>query len=255
MKPSFDIGSYFKRIQFDLCAKTDLATLRELHKQHVFSIPFENLDIHYGNPISLEPEKLFQKIIINKRGGYCFELNGLFQLLLEHLGFQVYSASARVLFDSEGVPPRSHRLLIVDLEKDQWLVDVGFGANGLVEPIPLKVGVEHHQFKATYKLEPDQELGFIFKAKESQGWVSQYAFSLERHLPIDFVFPNYYHSHCADSMFTKKKICQLRTRQGKKRLIDRKLSISSNGQVHDTIAKDEDEYLKMLEKHFNIEIA
>jgi len=254
MESNFNLDSYFERIKFKHTAKADLRTLRELHKQHVFTIPFENLDVLYGDPISLDPSKLFQKLISEKRGGYCFELNGLFQLLLENLGFDVYSASGRVLFDSDGIPPRSHRLLIVNIEKEQWLVDVGFGAFGLFEPIPLKIGVEYHQFGDVFKLDHDQKLGFIFKTKVNNSWISQYSFGLEHFLPIDFMFPNYYHSHSSESIFCQKKICQLPTPEGRKKMVDMKLSVPVNGQTIETVAKNENDFFSLLKTHFNIEI-
>ncbi|VAX39054.1 hypothetical protein MNBD_PLANCTO02-127 [hydrothermal vent metagenome] len=254
MKTTLNIDSYLERIQFSDTPRVDLSTLRELHKQHVFTIPFENLDIHFGNPISLEISSLFKKLILNKRGGYCFELNGLFQSLLESLGFQVFSTAGRVLFDSEGIPPRSHRLLIVTLEKEQWLVDVGFGAYGLLEPIPLIVGGEYTQFGEEFKLEHDHELGFIFKSKVNHNWISQYTFTLEPHLPVDFIFPNYYHSHSPESIFTQKKICQLPTPEGRKKLAGMKLSLPHNGQSMETVARNQNEYIEMLKTHFNIEI-
>ena len=254
MKPNFNLDSYFERIQFSRTPYADLSTLQELHKQHAFTIPFENLDIHFGNSISLNPSKLFQKLISEKRGGYCFELNGLFQLLLENLGFDVHSASGRVLFDSDGIPPRSHRLLIVNIEKEQWLVDVGFGAFGLIEPIPLIIGVEHHQYGEVFKLEHEQKLGFIFKTKINDNWINQYAFGLEHYLPIDFMFPNYYHSHSPESIFCQKKICQLPTPEGRKKMVDMKLSVPVKGQTIETVAKNEKEYFRMLKAHFNIQI-
>ncbi len=254
MKATFNIDSYLERIQFGDTPRVDLSTLRELHKQHVFTIPFENIDIHLGNPISLDLSRIFQKLILNKRGGYCFELNGLFQSLLEGLGFQVFSTAGRVLFDSDGIPPRSHRLLIVKLEEEQWLVDVGFGAHGLIEPIPLIVGVEFTQFGEKFKLEHDPELGYIFKSKVDHSWISQYAFTLERYLPVDFIFPNYYHSHSPESIFTQKKICQLPTPEGRKKLAGMKLSLPFNGQSTEIVAKNQHEFIGMLKTHFNIEI-
>jgi N-hydroxyarylamine O-acetyltransferase len=82
-----------------------------LHRAHVMTVPFENLDIHLGRPISLAPADLFRKIVSSRRGGYCFELNGLFALLLEALGIAVTRLAARVLYGAEGVRPRSHQVL------------------------------------------------------------------------------------------------------------------------------------------------
>ena len=254
MGSEINVDSYLDRIQFHGTPHVDLSTLRALHLQHVFNIPFENLDIHLGQPISLNSSALFHKLVLRKRGGYCFELNGLFQVLLESLGFQVFSASGRVLFDAEGIPPRSHRLLIVTLEGERWLIDVGFGAYGLLEPIPLETGIQHQQFGEIFKLDHDEQLGLIFKTTVNEQWVSQYAFTLEQCFPVDFIFPNYYHSHSPDSIFTQKRICQLPTPEGRKKFVDMKLTLPSQAQTTEMVVKNDQVYCDLLKTHFNIEI-
>ncbi len=248
----FDIGAYLERIRYPGRPQLDLPSLQALHRQHSFHVPFENLDIHLGKTISLAPGSLFDKIVLKQRGGYCFELNGLFQLLLEALGFQVHSAAARVLFDSKEIPPRSHRILIVAMDGAEWLVDVGFGAYGLLEPIPLTAGIEHRQYMETFKLAAHPTLGFVFQAKIHGQWVDQYGFTTEPHLPVDFTYPNYYHSHASESIFTQKKICQLPTPEGRKRFVDHTLTLVANGHTHKIEAASADEYSRLLETHFAI---
>jgi N-hydroxyarylamine O-acetyltransferase len=255
MDPAIDIAVYLDRIGFTERPRVDLTYLKTLHRHHVFHVPFENLDVHFGREISLAPPDLFDKIVRKKRGGYCFELNGLFQLLLEALGFEVYSTAARVLFGTETIPPKSHRLLIVTIDGENWVVDVGFGAFGLIEPIPLKVGIEHCQFVDRFRLERDLLLGFVFQTYQYKNWLNQYAFTEDLHHPIDFTFANYYHSHSPQSIFTQKRICQLPTPEGRKRLDDRVLSRSINGFTQKMTIESEKEFLKTLKAHFDLDLT
>lgn len=125
-----DQQAYLTRIGYEGSVNPSVETLRLLHRAHVLTVPFENLDIHLGRSISLDPSALFRKIVLSRRGGYCFELNGLFALLLEQLGFSVTRLAARVLYGGEGVRPRSHQLLLVQIGESRWIADVGFGGNG-----------------------------------------------------------------------------------------------------------------------------
>ena len=254
MDSSIDVVAYFDRIRITMPPDADLRFLRELHRHHVFHVPFENLDVHFGRDILLTPTDLFDKIVRRKRGGYCFELNGLFQLLLEALGFQVYSTAARVLFGTETIPPKSHRLLIVTIEGEEWVVDVGFGAFGLIEPIPLKTGIEHFQFTERFRLERDPSLGFVFQTYQDGNWLNQYAFTPTLYHPVDFTFANYYHSHSPQSIFTQKRICQLPTPTGRKRLEDKILSLSANGHIQKMAIESEWEFHEALKTHFGLDL-
>ncbi|MBP9636444.1 MAG: arylamine N-acetyltransferase [Nitrospira sp.] len=138
----FDRDAYLARIKYEGPLIPSLETLQGLHRAHVMTVPFENLDIHLGRSISLAPADLFRKIVVERRGGYCFELNGLFALLLEALGIAVTRLAARVCSGAEGVRPRSHQLLMVKMGTSVWIVDVGFGGQGLLEPLTLAVAEE-----------------------------------------------------------------------------------------------------------------
>ena len=135
-----DHHAYLVRIRYVGSVTPSVKTLRSLHRAYVMTVPFENCDIHLGQPISLERSDLFRKIVSGRRGGYCFELNGLFALLLEQLGGEVIRLAACVLYGNQGARPRSHQLLLVQLGASRWMVNVGFGGNGLREPFPLTDG-------------------------------------------------------------------------------------------------------------------
>ena len=125
--------AYLERIGYRGRIRPSTDVLRRLHRKHLLSIPFENLDIHLGRPIILNKNSFYDKIIKHHRGGLCYELNGLFATLLDEFGFKVSMLSARVPMKSGGVSPEfDHMTLVVQL-KHPWLVDVGFG-DSFAEP-------------------------------------------------------------------------------------------------------------------------
>src|SRR5215471_9883357 len=134
-----DLAGYFQRVGYKGRFQPDLALLSALTAAHTRSIPFENLDVLLGRPISLEPDALFQKLVAERRGGYCFEQNGLFLEVLRELGFQVAPLSARVRLQRprDYTPPRTHVFIRVELNGESWLTDVGVGALSLTSPLRL----------------------------------------------------------------------------------------------------------------------
>ncbi|MET0501829.1 MAG: arylamine N-acetyltransferase, partial [Candidatus Binatia bacterium] len=115
---SFDLDAYCARINYGGPRDVSVAALKGLHFAHVHNVPFENLDIHLGKPLSLEPADLFSKIVTHKRGGYCYEVNSFFTMVLRAFGFQVQGLLARVLYSFSDSRPRSHQLLLVTVDKE-----------------------------------------------------------------------------------------------------------------------------------------
>src|SRR6187402_3753354 len=144
MRRAMNLAAYFQRIGYRGRYHPDLALLSALTLAHTRSIPFENLDVLLGRPISLEPEALFQKLIVERRGGYCFEQNGLFLEVLRELGFQVTPLGARVRLQRPRgfTPPRTHVFLRVELDGESWLTDVGVGGLSLTAPLRLMTEAE-----------------------------------------------------------------------------------------------------------------
>ena len=132
-----DFGRYLERIGYDGPLGVDHATLTALQRAHLLAVPFDALDCHLGNPVTVEPADAYRKVVDHWRGGFCFELNGLFAELLAFLGFSVTRLAARP-FNKEGelTPRFSHLALSVQLERT-WLVDVGFGSDSPVQPLDL----------------------------------------------------------------------------------------------------------------------
>ena len=248
----FDRHAYLARIGYEGAIAPSIEILRALHRAHALTVPFENLDIHLGRSISLEPSDLFRKIVLSRRGGYCFELNGLFALLLEDLGFSVTRLAARVLYGAGGVRPRSHQLLIVQLGAGSWIADVGFGGNGLLEPFPLTIGHEQQQGTDRFRLISDERGEYLLQCDIAGAWADLYSFMLEPCLPADYTFANYYHSHSPDSLFAQRRICTMPTLQGRKTFTDGMLKIRENGTTEEVHVKDEGVYDQLLRQHFGL---
>ncbi len=246
-----DRDVYLARIGYEGALTLSIETLRGLHRAHVMTVPFENLDIHLGRAISLDPADLFRKIVVDRRGGYCFELNGLFALLLEDVGFAVTRLAARVSSGAEGVRPRSHQLLMVTLGNTSWIVDVGFGGHGLLEPLRLVFGEEARQGHECFRLVAGERGEYLLQGEREGAWVDLYSFGLDACLPVDYTFASYYHSHAPDSLFMQKRICTMPTPEGRKTLTDMVLKVRGGGDTQERQISDE-EYKQLLQQHFGL---
>ena len=134
-----DLKAYLDRIGFAGEPRPDLATLSALHRAHLMAIPYESLDVQLGRPLTPDPDAAFEKIVVRRRGGWCYEMNGLFGLALEAIGFRVTRLAGGVMREVLGdVQVGNHLVLRVDLDRP-WIADVGFG-DGTLEPFPLQAG-------------------------------------------------------------------------------------------------------------------
>lgn len=244
--------AYLERINYGGDFAATRETLRAIHLSHVLTVPFENLDGYRGVPVSLESADLFAKIVTARRGGYCFELNGLFSLLLETMGFEVTRLIARVRYGAKPPYPRSHQVLLVTIGGEPWLVDVGFGGNGLLEPMPLEAGAEIRQHSETFKLMSADDGEYLLQCRVHGEWESLYSFTMEVCQPINYKYPNYFHSHSPESIFLQRRICTIPTTEGRKTLVDRTLSVRRQGKTEKSSAESDADYARLLNDHFGI---
>ncbi|MEP6972690.1 MAG: arylamine N-acetyltransferase [Actinomycetota bacterium] len=202
MTEGLDLDAYLARIGYEGELHPTPETLAGLHRAHALTIPFENLDILLGRPILLDLPSLQAKLVDGRRGGYCFEQNSLFAGVLEHLGFAVTRLAARVRMGDARQNPRTHMALAVDLGETRWLADVGFGAEGLLDPLPFGVDAPVRQSSWTYRLDGEGDL-FVVRSLHGDGWVDLYAFDLQPQLPVDSEMANHYTSTSPRSSFVK----------------------------------------------------
>lgn len=199
---AIDLDAYFNRIGFDGLRTPTLDTLRAIQLKHSETIPFENLNPLMGWPVSLDLESLQRKMVAEGRGGYCFEQNLLLKHALDALGFDVTGLAARVLWNTpDGVVlPRTHMLLLVVLDGQRYIVDVGFGGVTLTVPLRLEPDVEQATPHEPFRLIAiDDE--FIEQVKIGGHWVSLYRFDLTEQLLPDYEMANWYLSTHPDSRF------------------------------------------------------
>ncbi len=252
-----DIQAYLHRIDFHGPAPATLGTLRALHYAHLLAVPFENLDIPERR-IMLDEERFFDKIVRQRRGGFCYELNGLFAALLRELGFRVTLLSARVPKNKgagAALMEFDHLALRVDLE-ESWLADVGFGES-FVEPIPLACDGERAESGITYRLDCRSDDRWVLQAKRGSqngnGWKPQYDFTLHPHELAEFAGMCLYHQTSPDSPFMQRKVCSRLTPTGRITLATRRLIVTDNGTKQER-SLDDQEYRAVLREMFGVEL-
>jgi len=248
---ALDLEAYLGRIGYSGRLQPVPAVLEAIHLAHATHIPFENLDILLKRPIRLDLASLQAKLVTGGRGGYCFEHNLLFSAVLQRLGFSVRQLAARVLYGSRRKLPRTHILLLVDVEGATWLADVGFGLEGLLLPVPFGSSREAHQFAWTYRaVEAGGE--WILQSLRDDSWTDLYSFSLEPYLAVDFEPANHYTATHPDSRFVRTLTAQLPTPEVRYLLRNRELVLDHGKEVTRRVLADDDELLAVLAETFGL---
>ncbi len=248
----FELEPYLKRISYEGPLKPDAETLLQLHRRHMLSVPFENLDIPLKRPIQLHPDAFFEKIVKRNRGGFCYELNGLFAELLKTLGFKVTMLSARVAKSAEDFGPEfDHMTLLVELE-ERWIADVGFGES-FIEPLKLDLESPQIQYDKQYKIILYNDGTRLYQSFEKK-WMNQYVFYIVPHELEDYSGMCNYHQTSPESTFTQKVVCSLATETGRITLTDKKLIITSRADRQEKDLSGKEEFAELLQHHFGIRL-
>jgi N-hydroxyarylamine O-acetyltransferase len=251
---TIDLNAYATRIGYSGGWSPGEETLKNVHLAHATRIPFENLDVLLGLPIRLDLESLWAKLVIGGRGGYCFEQNALFAAVLEAVGFPVTRLAARVRMGASGVRPRSHMLLAVEAEGEQWVADVGFGGTGLLRPIRLVEGQAEEHLGWTHRLVREGEL-WVLQALGREGWIDQYSFTLEAQYPVDYEVSNHYTSTHQNSIFRKMLMVQLPAAECRLLLQNRKLIEQRTEGISEARVEGDEGLLEVLAKRFGLRFA
>ncbi len=195
------LQDYFHRISFsENSFPPDLEILNQLILRHTHSIPFENLNPFLGIPVKIDIESLFQKIIYDQRGGYCYEQNLFFMEVLKQIGFEVEPLSARVHTDSGALNARTHMLLMVNLGGSKYLADVGFGGMTPTAPLKMDVSTAQETLHNSYKIEKEGNEYQLLFLKDSE-WHPLYTFDFQTQYLVDFEMANWYTSTNPKSHF------------------------------------------------------
>ena len=243
-----NVTAYLERINYHGTTIPSAETLRGLQLAHLETVPFENLSIHAHEPIVLEDEALFTKIVERRRGGFCYECNGLFAALLRALGFDVKMLSAEVANKQGGYSqPFDHMTLMVS-GAQRWLVDVGFGDSFLE---PLLIDDRSEQVGRSFRV-VDEDGYSILMRREANAWIPQYRFTLRPYEYEDFAEMCSYHQTSPESHFTQKRICSRATKSGRITLSEMRLIETSNDQRRERVLANQREYDAALHQHFGI---
>ncbi|HEX4474144.1 MAG TPA: arylamine N-acetyltransferase [Polyangiaceae bacterium] len=212
-----DLAGYAERIRYAGPLEPTLSVLHALTAAHAEAIPFENLDVLLGRPIDLADEGLFDKLVRRRRGGYCFEQNGLFLRVLEAIGFSVTPLSARVRLDRprDYLPPRTHVFLRVVLDGESWLTDVGVGGVSLTAAIRLDADGEQATPHESRRIVREDHRWF-HQARFGTDWVDVYEFTREPMPPIDREVANWFTSAHPASHFKNRLIAARAGRDGRR---------------------------------------
>jgi len=250
----FDLQKYLEHLNYKGALEPSEEVLSHLHAAHLLKVPFENLSIPSGEPIILDNEKLFQKIIINNRGGFCYELNGLFAFLLSKLGFNVSMLSANVIKENgEYSKDFDHMTLLVQLE-EKWLADVGFGDSFR---LPLKIDDRNivQQGNSLYRIYDEDDYFVLTEKRFRADWKILYKFTLQPYAYEDFNGMCTYHQTSDESHFTKNIICSLAKPDGRITISNNRLIITKDEIKEERDISSSDELKLLLDQYFSIKLS
>ena len=248
-----ELKQYLNRIEIAEIKNPSLEFLTELQNRRLLTIPFEDLDIPNRARIVLDLERIYNKIILTKRGGFCYELNGLFHWLLTQLGFRVEMLSARVYNHSrqEPGPEFDHMTILVHLDHD-YLTDVGFG-DSFRQPIKMPDG-EIRDVSGHYRIAKISEDNFELQREEGNDWKIQHQFTLIPRGLSDYNAMCDFQQDAPNSSFRIRNACTITTPNGRITLSDSSLTVTENGKKTRTELSSELEFYSLLGKHFGIEL-
>lgn len=243
--------AYLNRIGITQVKPPTLAFLAELQLAHLRHVPFENLDVRRSVPIELAYEKLFDKLVTRKRGGFCFECNGLFGWLLRDLGFTVTRIAAAVYNGERFGIPFDHMALLVQFDHGTYWCDVGFG-DASHRPILMPNG-SSEDISGKYRIVPPADDSFYhFQQDNGKGWRDQYRFTTTAYEMADYVEGCHYHQTSPNTTFTQRTICSIATANGRVTLNDDGVTIT-NGAEKEKIEVDSAEHqAELLKQYFNL---
>jgi len=234
---SFDLLAYRSRIGLAELPRPDEDGLVAVQRAHRLAIPFENLDIPLGHGISVDPDAIFRKLVTARRGGYCFEQNGLFLSALQAMGFHARPLLARVWLFATETPPKTHMLNLVSFGDEAWIADAGFGGS-YTPPMPLAELAVTGADGVSHRLARDAQFGWMLERRDESGsWSRQYSFTTDPVWPADIAQANHFTSTLPGGRFTSNAIASIVLPNGFASLVNRDYSrASAKGEERSRIA-------------------
>jgi len=246
------VDAYLERIHWRGKVSPTFDTLAGLLDAHMTHIPFENLDVLLGRPISLDLSALEQKLVRARRGGYCFEHATLFAAVLERLGFQPVRHSARVtLFEPRTVSARTHMFLTVAIDRETFVIDPGFGLLAPRLPIPLVDTTD--AASATHRMVRDGDY-WLLRTQRGPASVDAWASTLEPDNPSDFKIANHYTATHPDSSFVNRLMMRALTPDGFVTVMNRDVTVWLHNTPHSKQLADHADLRTLLVEHFGFDL-
>jgi len=250
-----EIKQYLQRINFDQPIDLNIDCLSQLQAHHLLAVPFENLDIHNNHSISLEPNSIFNKIVVAKRGGFCYELNGSFGSLLNAIGFEVNMVSAQVYSEDTNIysPEYDHLALIVEIDQFKYIVDVGFGEFAF-HPIQLETDQIYIDPHGSYRVQAIDKAFYRVDQLKDDRLIPQYKFSLKNRELDEFGPRCTFHQTDPQSHFMKKAMISIPTINGRVTLSSDALKIKKKGLISEHEIVNQQGFDEALKEYFDIEL-
>ena len=251
--PLPDAGAYAARLNLTWPLRPDLPALDRIILAHQCAVPFENLDTYdLGLEPSLEIGALFEKVVERRRGGYCYELNALLCAFLQAAGWEAWSVSCRIIRGRDFIPPMLHRAVLVRLDGQMYYCDVGYGGPQPAGPIPL--GGERTVCGERFRVERRGESWWGLDRRTGAGAWERVIEFLQEPMPATYFIPcNFYSARSGASLFSQKRLLNLRTAEGSLALTETTLTERRRGEILVTQAGSREELAEMIRERFGID--
>lgn len=250
----FNREKYLHRIKYSGSIEPNLDTLRKLQKAHLLNVPFENLDIHYKTPIELNIDRIYEKVIKKNRGGFCYELNGLFFELLCSFGYDVKRISAKVYIkDNQYSPEYDHIALITKINGVEYLTDVGFG-EFIFEPLKIEFDLPQEDPRGMYIVDNYDGDYIRINKIENDNLTPEFIFKNIGRDFKEFADMCLYHQSNPNSHFMKKRLISLPTENGRITISGNTLKIQELESTTEKELGDESEFENELWHIFKVKL-
>ena len=249
------VKTYLEKLNIPYPLEPSIENLKQLQYNHLINIPYENLSILYGHPISLDGDDLYEKIIIKGHGGFCFELNALYQWLLKALGYKVKSYYTRLL----GLPLEEqlnrHRLIKVDFNDGSYITDVGIRIGLSRYALQLKDNIIQTDGIAEYRFLQDDFHGWIMQQKQQgREWQNIFGFQAESQYEKDYIMPTFFCEKHPSSPFSKVPQMSIFPKGGHVTIADRTLTISVGPIITEQRELSNEEFKWACKEYFHIDL-
>ena len=250
----FDVQKYWDRIGFSpVAGETYEQQLKRVHRCQCTSIAFEDISSFCHREVPLGREELFDKIIDHPRGGYCFELNGLFGCLLDAMGYHVTPVICRIINPAGEIRPLSHRINLVRLDGKTWICDVGYGAGGWIEPVLLFPGLPQIIGGDVYTVQPMENGWFRVDWEHAGSSRCVLMFPLAAAIPEDFEISNYFQACNENSTFVKNLMCRRPFEGGSVSIMNNRFKMDRDGEITTELLTSGN-VAQILKTHFFVEL-